>query len=71
MIDRATLYTNNFNILSNQTLNVYDSFGFLIKTINIKNSVYTREHDSLLAIGVNFLVLPQQSTKPLKFDIAH
>lgn len=61
----------NNNSLSNQTLNVYDSLGKLIKTINTKNSIYINEDVSMLASGMYYIVLPQIYMKPLKFVITH
>lgn len=40
MFDSVATYWNNFNIIFNQTLNVYDSFGKLMKTIKVKKSIY-------------------------------
>ncbi|MGJ8593748.1 MAG: hypothetical protein ACSHXF_14450 [Aquaticitalea sp.] len=57
--------------LTNQTLNVYDSFGKLIKTINAKNSIYIKEDISMLATGLYFIVAPQFNMKPLKFVVTH
>ena len=56
---------------SNQTLNVYDNIGKLIKTINTKNSLYIYEDMSMLATGMYYILLPQMNMKPLKFVIAH
>ena len=56
---------------SNQTLNVYDNIGKLIKTINTKNSLYIYDDMSMLATGMYYIVLPQMNMKPLKFVIAH
>jgi hypothetical protein len=71
IIDNTLQLKINNNLISNQTLNVYDSFGKLIKTINTKNSVYIHENISMLASGIYYIVLPQFNMKPLKFVIAH
>lgn len=59
------------NHISNQTLNVYDSLGKLIKTINTKNSIYLNEDVSMLVNCLYNIALPQFSMNPLKFVIAH
>ncbi|MEZ4793734.1 MAG: hypothetical protein R2783_09810, partial [Gelidibacter sp.] len=71
MVDHTLKLKLNNSLLSNQTLNVYDSLGKLIKTINTKNSIYINEDMSMFANGLYYIVLPQFSTKPLKFVIAH
>ncbi len=71
IIDHSLQLKQNTNLISNQTLNVYDSIGKLIKTINTKNSIYIYEDMSMLANGLYYIASPQISMKPLKFVIAH
>ncbi len=71
MIDNVLQLKVNNNFISNQTLIVYDNIGKLIKTINIKNSIYINEDMSMLASGMYYVVLPHVNMKPLKFVIAH
>lgn len=71
IIDHTLQLKLNTNFISNQTLNVYDSIGKLIKTINTKNSIYIDVDTSMLANGLYYIVSPQISMKPLKFVIAH
>ena len=71
MIDDLLVLKVHPEFISNQTLNVYDSIGKLIKTINTKNSIYINEDMSMLANGLYYIVLPQHHINPLKFVITH
>ena len=57
----------NIDILSNQTLNVYDTNTNLIKTINIENSIYIIEDLAILVIGSHYIGIPHFNLEPLKF----
>ncbi len=70
MNNTLQLKINNPSI-SYQTLNVYDNFGKLVRTINTKNSLSINEDNSSLASGNYYIALPQINMKPLKFLTAH
>jgi hypothetical protein len=71
LIDNTLQLQLNNNQIYNQTLNVYDNLGKLVKTINTKNSIYINEDVSQMSNGLYFIVLPHINMKPLKFVIIH
>lgn len=56
---------------SNQTLNLYGTIDNIIKTINIKKSLYNIEATSIFENHVGFVALPRNNSKFLKFVIVH
>ena len=54
-----------------KTLTINNSLGQVIKTINVKNSLYIEENMSSMANGIYYITTQEFQDKPLKFIIAH
>ena len=68
--NQLQLYTNAINSRNN-SVEIFNSFGQLVKTLRFKNSLYINLDTSRLANGLYFGVLTDSAKQPLKFIVAH
>lgn len=57
--------------INDNSLQVFNSYGQLVKTIMIKNSIYIEENTTTLANGMYFITSKKFNTNPVKFIVAN